>query len=166
MALEIEWRFLVTKYPGIPAGCQSVGMLQTYLTTGSPTVRVRVVGEEGRITVKSVGTVPEGGGPVARHEYEYAIPVEDARKMTELTDHRIEKRRYYLPGNLEVDVFAGRHAGLVLAEVEVEEHGPPPQPPAGWEWIDVSADWRYSNQALAVEGLPPACVLAEETKPC
>jgi CYTH domain-containing protein len=63
------------------------------------------------------------------------------------------KTRYDIPlGNrvVEIDVYGGRHNGLVVAEVEFEdeESAKSFQPP-DWLGEDVTGDPRYSNQLLA-----------------
>ena len=59
-----------------------------------------------------------------RDEWEYAIPVNDAMEMAERLagGWNIDKTRYvviYEGARWEVDVFHGRHDGLVLAEIEL-----------------------------------------------
>jgi CYTH domain-containing protein len=51
---------------------------------------------------------------------------------------------------VEIDVYTGRHEGLVVAEVEFEDETAARlfQPP-DWLGKDVSRDRRYSNQLLA-----------------
>lgn len=88
-----------------------------------PTLRVRISSSKnvGVLTLKSAGS----SDGLARHEFEYEIPLEDAVALLEhyATD-RIEKDRYTFPVethpglNWEVDVFRGDNDGLVIAEVE------------------------------------------------
>ena len=70
----------------------------------------------------------------------------------------VEKTRYLVPhGGLtwEVDVFAGAHAGLVMAEVELETADQAIDLP-DWAGHEVSHDDRYANASLArVPGVPP-----------
>lgn len=162
MALEMEWRFLVTKLRAIPP-FEADEIRQAYLSAGDIAVRVRLRCGKGTLTIK--GPAPsrkrKGPGPLVRAEYEYEIPPKDARELIAMSALRVEKRRYTLPGGLELDVFEGRHRGLVLAELEVTTDGPPPSPPEGWEWTDVTSDPRYTNRQLAESGLPPGCPLIE-----
>ncbi len=155
MAIEIEWKFVVLRLPSIPEA-PHVDVIQGYLSEQGASVRVRVAGNEGYLTVK--GSAKNGlgvGAPVSRQEFEYRIPLEDARQMLAMSSFFVQKRRYYLPGHVELDVFLGDHEGYIMAEVEVEEVGPVPEPPAGWEWRDVSSDRRYSNRAISENGFPP-----------
>ncbi len=152
MALEIERKYLVK--PGwIPQGNGTV-YLQGYLRsdTHGPTVRVRVAGDRGFLTVKG----PLEG--LARLEFEYAIPVEDARKMlAAFADGRlVEKIRYAVEhaGHVwEVDVFQGRNAGLIVAEIELAS---PDEEIALPDWVseEVSSDPRYANASLALYPWP------------
>ena len=145
MGTEIERKYLVkgNQWKNLAEG---VVYRQGYIATvGKQTVRVRVVGEQGYLTLKgkSVGTV--------RSEFEYSIPVEDAEEMLNTLCDRpfIEKIRYKIHhGNLvwEVDEFLGDNAGLVIAEVELEsEHQEVPLP----DWIDKQVtDAKYFNSRL------------------
>jgi adenylate cyclase len=95
---------------------------------------------------------------MTRAEYEYDIPISDARELLVMAEpHVIEKVRHLVPfGGLvwEVDEFAGRHEGLVIAEVELESEGQAVELP---EWIgrEVTEDDRYYNASLSrAEGRP------------
>jgi adenylate cyclase len=75
--------------------------------------------------------------------------------------HVIEKRRYLVPhGTLtwEVDVFAGRHAGLVIAEIELVDENQTVSLPE-WVGAEVSHDDRYNNaslsRAVSIPGVDP-----------
>ncbi len=146
MAKEIERKYLV-KGNDWKKLSQGQFYCQGYIATeGKQTVRIRIVGEQGYLTLKgeSIGQT--------RSEFEYPIPLADAREILETLCDRplIEKIRYKIPqGNLiwEVDEFLGENAGLIIAEVELtEEHQEIELP----EWIDrqVTAP-RYYNSNLA-----------------
>lgn len=161
MAVEIEWKFVVERLAPLPAEARPVPILQGYLSEGSPVVRARLKGDRGFISIKA----PHGDdadGPARRLEFEYPIPSDDARALIGLCDLRIEKTRWLVPGGIELDIFEGRHRGLVLAEIEVAEAGPRPDPPAGWSWRDVSTDPRYTNRQLAENGIPVDAPLHSE----
>jgi adenylate cyclase len=110
-------------------------------------VRVRVRDDRATITVK------RGGPGLERREVEVDIGVAAAeRLLTEACGGSvIEKRRHEIPiGELivEVDEFAGRHEGLVLAEVEVP--GPAtPVPDRPWLGEEVTGDRRFYNASLS-----------------
>lgn len=122
-------------------------MVQGYLAGGArASVRVRIAGDRAWLNVK-------GGGYVAsRQEFEYAIPVDDAREMLEsLCDGPlVEKTRHFVPhGGLEweVDEFHGRNEGLVVAELELDREGQPfDRPP--WLGPEVTHLPRYYNVRL------------------
>lgn len=147
MAIEIERKFLV-KSDGWRNLAVGEVYRQGYMSTENGlTVRVRVVGEQGYLTIKG----PSVGN--SRSEYEYPIPVEDAQEMlnTLCQSPLIEKTRYKIShGKLiwEVDEFAGDNHGLIVAEVELKEEAQVVELP---DWIgeEVSHDRRYANSNLA-----------------
>ncbi len=147
MATEIERKFLV-KGDGWRGLAEGKYYCQGYIpTTEGLTVRVRIVGERGYLTIKG----PTVGN--TRAEFQYPIPVEDAREILETLCDRpyIEKTRSKIVvGELtwEVDEFAGENQGLILAEVELTEENQEVELP---DWIDkeVSGDARYFNSNLA-----------------
>jgi adenylate cyclase len=133
------WRKALTG-PGVP-------IRQGYLASGAGcTVRVREKGERAYLTVKG----PTTGA--SRAEFEYPIPVEDAREMLEtLCGALVEKRRYVVRhGGLdfEIDEFYGENAGLVLVEVELEREDQEIELPE-WVGAEVTGDARYYNSNLA-----------------
>lgn len=155
MAHEIERKYLVTEavLPLLRDGTQ---YLQGYLArTGRLAVRARIAGDRAWLTIKSAGS---GGAVPVRMEFEYPIPVADARTMlAELVEGPlIEKTRYCIThaGSLwEVDVFAGDNRGLIVAEIELDSPGQAFERPP-WLAQEVTADPRYLNANLA---LHPYC---------
>lgn len=114
---------------------------QGYLSR-KPVVRVRLLGTEAFITVK-------GKGCRVRDEFEFPIPTHDAKKLLKLcSNRRISKIRHYY-GPWEIDVFQGRHRGLVLAEFELKT--PKSKLPKLPNWIgkEVTYNPKYSNASLA-----------------
>lgn len=155
MPLEIERKFLVIGEDWRRAAIgPALRMRQGYVATGGDgmTVRIRLEGERAVLTLK-------GRGLTTRAEFEYAIPVEDAEAL--LTGHcaapLIEKQRTRVrhAGLVwEVDEFAGHLAGLVMAEVELDD---PEQAIAlpSWAGVEVSDDARFQNANLArAAGIP------------
>jgi len=146
MGTEIERKFLLADdtWRGLAEGkwyCQG------YICSGAQaTVRIRTIGDNGFLTIKG----PTRG--LARAEYEYPIPVSDAREMLANLCSRplIEKIRYTIEfaGSIwEIDEFKKENDGLVLAEIELEQ--PQQQfvmPP--WVGTEVSDDPRYRNSSL------------------
>lgn len=150
MAQEIERKFLVV---GDRWREQAVGQLyrQGYISTARPgqTVRVRVAGEQGYLTIKG----PTTG--ITRTEFEYPIPLADANEMLETMCDRpiVEKTRYCLPIKdlvWEIDEFAGENAGLIVAEVELTSASQEIDIPA-WIGQEVSGDSRYYNASLSAQ---------------
>ena len=148
MALEIERKFLVDAEK-LPAQILIDGekISQGYVCVEpARTVRVRIKGQRGFLTIKSANV------GIVRKEFEYQIPIEDAEELLKLCPHVLEKIRYkveYAEKIWEVDVFAGRHAGLILAEIELTAADEVVKIP---NWIDkeVSDDPRYFNSNLAL----------------
>lgn len=147
---EIEHKFLVNqdKLPALP---EPNRLTQGYLNF-KPSVRVRL--EEGPEQRKGYLTI-KGEGLVGRDEFEYDIPAEEAEQLLKLAKASlVSKRRYKLPVEdkpdlkWELDIFEGDNAGLVVAELEIPEHGYEFERP---DWIgeDVTEDPRYKNSALA-----------------
>jgi adenylate cyclase len=154
MGQEIERKFIVTGDGWKGLVDTSSSLRQGYLSSNAKaTVRVRVYDDKlAFITLKGAAK-----GRV-RAEYEYAVPVEDAREMLEMArPHIVEKTRYDVPiGGLiwEVDVFEGRHEGLVIAEVELEHADQHVNLP-DWVGAEVTDDDRYYNASLSRADGPP-----------
>ena len=154
MPIEIERKFLVTSDAWRAQASKSVEMAQAYLNdlatldagAMNVSVRVRIQGDEAFLNMKSreLGTT--------RQEFDYPIPVDDARALLKLAvGGRIEKVRYYVEhaGHVfEVDEFGGDNAGLVVAELELDDADAPFERPA-WLGEDVTDQPRYYNLALA-----------------
>jgi len=147
MAIEIERKFLVTSEAWREAADAGTRFRQGYLIGAEKaSVRVRIEGERANINIKSATL------GVRRQEYEYSIPLAEAEEIldTLCEQPQIEKTRYHVPvgeHTWEVDVFAGDNAGLVVAEVELEEEDEPFVRP-GWLGEEVSHDTRYYNVCL------------------
>lgn len=153
MATEIERKFLVKgeqwRRQSQLKETLATGRVyrQGYLSTKKDcSVRVRLVGEQGYLTIKGLS---QG---ISRAEYEYSIPLEEAQEMLDNLCDRplIEKTRYKieLAGlTWEVDEFAGENQGLIVAEVELTDENQIIELP---DWIDkeVSDDPRYYNVNL------------------
>lgn len=147
MAREIERKFIVVGDAWRTEVVRSDGYRQGYLSTVKErTVRVRLVGDHGLLTVKGV-TVG-----AARTEYEYSIPAADAAAMLDDLCERplIEKTRHVVKHDRmswEIDEFEGINAGLVVAEIELsreDQHFALPE----WVGHEVTEDPRYFNSNL------------------
>lgn len=153
MALEIERKFIVDSDAWRAAAATSKSIVQAYVAIdGETSVRVRINdGTEAWLNVKI------GVSEMTRDEFEYAVPLEDAREMVAASrDRLIEKTRHIIPldGHVwEVDVYAGALAGLVVAEVELlSEDDEPTLPP--WLGREVTGDPAWTNAVLATDGWP------------
>ena len=150
MADEIERKFLV-KNTGWQSGViKKAKIKQGYIAVNEQcAVRIRITGTEALLNVKSSGL------EIARKEYEYPIPANDALEMMErfCPRHCVEKIRYYVRHQdrvWEVDVFKGLNEGLVVAEIELESTNETVSLP-GWVGEEVSGEARYLNNNLAVQ---------------
>lgn len=146
MGIEIERKFLLAG-DGWRAGAQGVEYRQGYLSRDpARTVRVRVAGGQGFLTIKGRN---EG---VARAEFEYVIPVDEAYQLLKLCEGPlIEKLRYRVEHAgfcWEIDEFLGENAGLVVAEIELPSADTAFDRPA-WVGAEVSDDTRYYNSSLS-----------------
>ena len=154
MSLEIERKFLVLDDRWRERAHAVIPMAQGYLNDQAAmdsgaqraSIRVRMEGEEARLNLKS----RELGR--SRQEFDYAIPVEDAQALLALcVGGRIEKRRHLVDhgGHLwEIDEFFGDNAGLLVAEIELDDHDEAFERP-DWLGAEVTDASRYYNLALA-----------------
>lgn len=146
MVQEIERKFLVTS-DHWRQNAAGIRVRQGFLSTKpSRTVRVRVAGDRGTLTIKgkTVGAT--------RDEFEYDIPCEQAEQLLDTLCLRplIEKVRYLVREGAhtwEVDVFEGENAGLVVAEIELQREDEVFERP-GWLGREVTDDPRYFNANL------------------
>ena len=146
MGQEIERKFLV-RGDAWRIGAIETRFRQGFLSTvPERTVRVRVAGSRGLLTIKGI-TIG-----ARRAEYEYEIPLRDAQQMLdELCEGPlIEKVRHQVQVGAhtwEIDVFEGDNAGLIVAEIELEREDEPFEMP---EWLgdEVTHDPRYFNASL------------------
>jgi adenylate cyclase len=156
-AVEIERKFLVAAVPDDLDRHPARPVRQGYLAVepGGGEVRVRQIGDATVLTVKR-------GAGRTRAEEEVAIDRAAFDRLWPLTEgRRVEKVRHLVPAGdglvLEVDVYGGDLAGLVVAEVEFPSEAaadgwaPPP-----WLGTEVTADERYKNHRLALDGRPSA----------
>lgn len=145
MPSEIERKFLVSR-----TGWQQPDprrVIQGYLNRDKcRTVRVRIDDMRGFLTVKGMNT------GATRDEFEYPIPLADARQLLGLCDGAlIEKLRHELifeGMRWEVDQFQGANAGLVVAEIELAAETQAFARPA-WVGEEVTQDPRYFNSNLS-----------------
>ena len=147
MAQEIERKFLVAG--GFkPFAKEAVRITQGYLSSvPERTVRVRVKGEKGFLTIKGIGS--ESGA--SRFVWEKEIPVAEVKELLKICEQGvIDKTRYLVDvgeHTYEVDEFYGDNEGLMVAEIELSSEDETFVKP---EWLgkEVTGDVRYYNSML------------------
>ncbi len=147
MAQEIERKFLVV------GDFKASAFKQTRITQGylssvpERTVRVRVKGEKGFITIKGIGS--ESGA--SRFEWEKEIPVAEVQELLKLCEPGVIAKPRYLVKAREhtsaVDEFYGDNEGLTVAEVELASENEAFDKPA-WLGEEVTGDVKYYNSML------------------
>ena len=150
MMNEIERKFLVTSTEFLSESIRSNRIVQGYLNSNPErTVRIRIKGTQGFITIKGKGN--ESG--TTRFEWEKEIEVSEAEQLLLLCeDGVIDKVRYEIPFGkhlYEVDVFEGDNKGLIVAEIELENENESFEKP-NWLGEEVTGDDRYYNASLSV----------------
>ncbi len=149
--MEIERKYLVGSLPENLDAFPHVEIEQGYLCT-SPTLRIRRMGDSFILTVKE--KVHSLTSAIVNREEEFFLSSESyARLRGKCEGIMVEKTRYRIPVGkytAELDIFHGRHEGLLLVEVEFPsvEAANAFTPPA-WFGQDVSNDPRYRNSWLA-----------------
>jgi len=154
MGIEIERKFLVASDAWRAAAHAVVPMAQGYLNDAASiasgaqnaSVRVRIEGDVAFLNIKS----REAG--TTRQEFELPLPVDDAQALLRLcVGGLVEKRRHLVRHGAhlwEVDEFLGDNAGLVVAEIELDDADEVFARP-DWLGAEVTAHPRYFNLALA-----------------
>lgn len=147
--IEIERKFLVVTNAFKSDALRQNQIAQGYLSKHTErTVRVRIKGEKGYLTIK--GKSNETG--LSRFEWEKDISVEEAEQLLLLCENGvIEKIRYEIQVGehlFEVDEFLGENKGLVIAEVELQSESEIFEKPS-WLGIEVTQDHRYYNSYLS-----------------
>ena len=149
MALEIERKFLVAgEYKSLAVSHSRI--TQGYISSASGrTVRVRIRGEKGFLTIKG----PSAQGGLSRFEWEKEIPVSEAESLLAICEPGvIDKTRWLVPAGdgvhtWEVDEFHGDNEGLVMAEIELRSEDDVFEKPS-WLGEEVTGDRRYYNSML------------------
>lgn len=147
MPQEIERKFLVSG-DFKPFATGSSRIVQGYLSSvAERTVRVRIKGAHGYLTIKGIGN--ESGA--SRFEWEREIPLHEAEDLLELCEPgAISKTRFFVPVGdhlFEVDEFHDANAGLVIAEIELADEAELFAKP-DWLGAEVTGQTAYYNAAL------------------
>lgn len=144
--MEIERKFLVKEMPNLQ-GLKFDKIKQGYFSI-KPEKRVRKKGDIYILTEK-------GEGDLIREEKEIEIDQKTGEMYFEMSKtYIIEKTRYYIPNGkytIELDIYEGRHKGLIVAEVEfpTEEEAHSFEVPK-WFGEDITKDKSYKNMMLAL----------------
>lgn len=147
---EIERKFLLQEMPANLTSYPHREIAQGYLAASREEgiqVRLRQAGEDRSLTYKR-------GTTWAREEREISLSAEQFDALWPGTEgRRLTKVRYRVPLGervMEVDVYTGRHAGVVVAEVEFpDENSCEAFVPPDWFGEEVTGSARYSNVVMA-----------------
>ncbi len=147
MATETERKFLV-KGEFRESSVKKIEIVQTYLSIDpEKTVRLRIADTEAFLTVKG----RPAGKSISRSEWEFRIPLSDAKEMMSLClPGKVVKTRYIVPYRnhlFEVDIFHDKNEGLVIAELELASENEEFEIP---EWLgeEVTGNPVYYNANL------------------
>ena len=147
--VEIERKFLVKSSDFKEQAFAQNQIAQGYLSSlPERTVRVRIKGKKGFLTIKGIGH----HGGMTRFEWENEIPLDEAQELLKLCEKgKIDKTRYEIKSGkhvFEVDEFYGENEGLVMAEIELESETDTFEKP-DWLGEEVTNDERYYNAYLS-----------------
>jgi CYTH domain-containing protein len=148
---EIERKFLLKRLPEKLNRWRRHLIAQGYLATepAGRHVRLRKKGKTASLTFKV-------GRGAHREEREITLsPKQFAALWPATAGRRLRKLRYEIPWKnlmIEIDIYRGRHSGLVVAEVEFPDHATCRKfEPPSWFGREVTGEKRYSNVRLANE---------------
>lgn len=149
MATEIERKFLVSSDEWRKDVIASTAMEQGYLCRDGATVRVRLAGERGFLTLKG------SANGLSRSEYEYPVPAADAREILQnlCVGTNVKKIRHIVDAGSglkwEIDEYLEENAPLFTAEIELQSEAQSFERPV-WLGEEVSRDPEYTNRALSI----------------
>lgn len=148
---EIERKFMVKSDDYKKGSVLQTRMVQGFLNTDPErTVRVRIKGEMGYLTVKG----PSNASGTSRFEWEHEITYSEAANLIDLCEgHILEKIRFSIPfekHTYEVDEFLGENKGLVVAEIELSHEDEVFEKPP-WLGHEVTGEVKYYNSQLAIK---------------
>ena len=145
---EIERKFLVLNDEFKKEAFKNERIIQGFLcSVPERTVRVRLLGEQGFLTVKGIGN--ESG--TTRFEWEREISRQEAESLLEICEPGIiDKERYFVQVGehiFEIDEFALENKGLMMAEVELKNEEDSFEKPY-WLGEEVTGQNKYYNSCL------------------
>ncbi len=147
--VEIERKFLVLSNDFVHEAFSQKRIVQAYLNSNPDrTVRVRIKGDKGFITIKG----KSNASGTTRLEWEREISLEDAERLLFICESgTIDKIRYEIKVGkhvYEVDIFSEANEGLVMAEIELASEEEVFDKPT-WLGEEVTNDERYYNAYLS-----------------
>lgn len=147
--IEIERKFLVLSNDFVNEAFNQKRIVQAYLSSNPDrTVRIRIKGDKGFITIKG----KSNANGTTRLEWEREISVMDAETLLSICESgTIDKIRYEIQVGhhvYEVDIFSGENQGLVMAEIELQSETETFEKPT-WLGEEVTNDERYYNAYLS-----------------
>ena len=148
MAQEIERKFLIKNNAYKAKSINKTKITQGFLSTvPERTVRIRIKGNKGFLTVKGIGN--KSG--TSRYEFEKEISVDDAQDLMAICEPGvIDKTRYNVKSGdhtFEIDEFYGDNDGLIVAEVELSSEDEVFEKPE-WLGVEVTGEVKYYNSML------------------
>lgn len=148
MAQEIERKFLIKDDAFKAESISKTKITQGFLSTvPERTVRIRIQGDKGFLTVKGIGN--KSGA--SRYEFEKEISIGDAQDLMAICEPGvIEKTRYNVKSGehtFEIDEFYGDNDGLTVAEVELASEDEVFEKPE-WLGVEVTGIVKYYNAML------------------
>ena len=149
--LEIERKFLVKSDAYKVGAVSNIRIVQGFLNRDPErTVRVRIKGDKGYLTVKGKGN--DSG--TTRFEWETEISLTEAMNLIDLCEPVIlDKTRYGIPVEnhlFEVDEFMGENRGLTIAEIELQHEDELFEKPV-WLGEEVTGQTKYYNSQLSIK---------------
>ena len=153
MKSEIERKYLLNlaDVPAVLNELEYADIEQGYLLWNDEggESRLRRIGNQHKLTIKK-------GKGIKRTEVEIDISEDQYRSLWLLTEgKRLYKTRYYLNESkhvIEIDVYSGKAAGLVVAEVEfMDIEDCKSYIPPHWFGREISENEAFRNRNLAVE---------------
>lgn len=147
--LEIERKFLVNSLDFVFEASNSMRIVQGFLNTHPErTVRIRIKGDKGFITIKGISN----SSGTTRTEWEKEITIEEAEMLLKICEPGIiaKIRHEVTIGNhiFEIDVFEEDNKGLVIAEIELGSEDENFEKPK-WLGQEVTGNIKYYNSQLS-----------------
>jgi CYTH domain-containing protein/thymidylate kinase len=155
---EIERKFLFKNFTPelIPESAVAVEIVQEYLVSRDSTerrIRKRTLSaREHSYFYTEKKPTGKSGTRIEKESEISELAYLNLRRNIDPTLKPVNKTRHHFRfgGKMfELDVFGGRHSGLVVLEVELQNRDEPIEFPMDWDLVEVTDDPHYKNRALA-----------------